>query len=178
MELLPYTIIHRVEVQELFTKVFTDSEGEAEGRLIGALVTDIQTKTRDGDLYGYVACDDIGLIGAIFFTRLSFENNPTVFLLSPVAIHTSYQGRGIGQKLIHFGLKALREKEIDAVFTYGDPRFYSQLGFISVSEKVVQAPFVLSQPEGWLGQSLDGDALPALEGKPTCVEAFSRPEIW
>ena len=54
------------------------------------------------DLYGFVAIENEEIIGSIFFTRLMFESEVNAFLLSPVAIHTNYQGKGIGQKLINF----------------------------------------------------------------------------
>ena len=62
--------------------------------------------------------------------------------------------------------------------TYGDPNFYSKVGFGVVSEQVVPAPLKLSYPEGWLAQSLVGDEIEPIAGKSYCVEAFNKPEIW
>ncbi len=83
------------EIQQLFTKVFSDSEGE----VIGNLTYDIMTGTDAQDLYGFVAAENEQIIGSILFTRLSFQSGVNAFLLSPVAIHTSHHGKGIGQKL-------------------------------------------------------------------------------
>ena len=136
------------------------------------------TGTDAHDLYGFVAIDDKHIIGSIFFTRLTFQNGVNAFLLSPVAIHTSYQGKGFGQKLINFGINHLKENGVRIVFTYGDPDFYSKVGFNSITEKTAKAPFKLSQPKGWLGQSLIGDEIEPIDGHSYCVEAFSKPKYW
>jgi len=71
---------------------------------------------------------------------LTFESEVNAFLLGPVAIHTSYQGKGIGQKLINFGLNTLKENGVELAFTYGDPNFYSKVGF-SLMKNIFQIKF-------------------------------------
>jgi Predicted acetyltransferase len=83
------------DIKQLFTSVFTDSEGTSEGVLIGQLVHDIVTLTHKEDLHGYVAIDNDKIIGCLFFTRLSFQQGLSAFLLSPMAIQTSYRGQGL-----------------------------------------------------------------------------------
>lgn len=179
MELLPYKASDNEEIKQLFTKVFSDSEGEAEGRVIGNLTADIMTGTDTQDLYGFVATENKQIIGSIFFTRLRFQNRVNnAFLLAPVAIHTRYQGKGIGRRLINFGLDRLKENGVEIVFTYGDPHFYSKVGFTPISEKVVKAPFALTQPEGWLGQSLVSQEIEPIAGNAYCVKALNKPEYW
>ena len=178
MELLTYGSTDIEEIKQLFTKVFSDSEGEAEGELIGNLTYDIMTGTDAQDLYGFVATENEQIIGSILFTRLTFQSGVNAFLLSPVAVHTSYQGKGIGQKLINFGINHLKENGVSIVFTYGDPNYYSKVGFKSITEKIVKAPLKLSHPEGWLGRSLVRDEIEPIAGNSYCVEAFNKPEIW
>jgi len=62
--------------------------------------------------------------------------------------------------------------------TYGDPAFYSRTSFKQISESVVQAPYVLSQPQGWLAQSLDGSPIKAMWGSTECVEALRERKYW
>ena len=95
-----------------------------------------------------------------------------------MAIQTSRQGKGIGQKLISFGVNHLKKNGVSVVFTYGDPNFYSKVDFNQITEKIAKAPFKLSQPEGWLAQSLVGDEIKPISGNSYCVEAFNKPEIW
>ena len=178
MKLVSFNSNHIEEIKQLFIKVFSDADGESEGELIGSLTYDIMTSTDSKDLYGFVAVEDEQIIGSIFFTRLTFQNNIDAFLLSPVAIQTSFQGKGIGQKLINFGIDHLKKKKVSIVFTYGDPNFYSKVGFKQITEKTANAPFKLSQPEGWLAQSLVSDNITPITGNSLCVEAFNKPEIW
>ncbi|WP_226703908.1 GNAT family N-acetyltransferase [Microbulbifer elongatus] len=166
------------EVINVFTTVFSASEGEEEGRSIGNLVSNLITKTDPDDLIGFVAVDKGSILGAIFFSRLTVPSGQVAYILSPVAIATEVQGTGIGQRLINYGLAYLKSQDVSLVFTYGDPRYYSKTGFQQISEKVVQAPFPLSQPIGWLAQSLDGEPIKAMSGSSQCVEALSDPGYW
>ena len=168
------------EIKQLFLRVFSDSEGREEGSLIGGLVLDLMTSTETQDIYGFIATENDQIVGSIFFTRLEFESTGTdrAFILSPVAIHTNHQGKGIGQDLINFGIKHLKENGVRLAFTYGDPKFYSKVGFRSITETIAKAPLELSQPEGWLCQSLTGDEIKPIAGNSHCVEALNKPEYW
>lgn len=178
MNILQYSPSDIEEIKQLFTKVFSDSEGQSEGLVIGNLVYDLMTGTNVQDLYGFVAIENKKIIGSIFFTKLTFESEVNAFILSPVAIHTDYQGKGFGQKLINFGINQLKENGVELVFTYGDPKFYSKVGFSLVTEKSVKAPLTLTYPEGWLGQSLVGDEIEPITGSSYCVEALNKAEYW
>ena len=165
-------------VVKLFTTVFAASEGQKEGQSIGNLVSRLIAKTEPADLIGFTAKDSELIVGCIFFSKFVVPDNQTAFILSPVAISTTFQGKGIGQQLITYGLDHLKKLDVDLVFTYGDPAFYSKTGFREISEDIVKAPFVLSQPEGWLAQSLDGSAIKAMPGNTSCVEALSEQKYW
>lgn len=178
MNFLAYNTGDIDEIKELFTKVFSDSEGQAEGVLTGNLAYDLISNTEPKDLYGFVAIKNNEIIGSIFFSRLTFECNINAFLLAPVAIHTDYQGKGIGQKLINFGINKLKENGVALVFTYGNPKFYSKVGFTHIDEKTVKAPLKLTYPEGWLGQSLLNDKIDPVPGNSYCVNALNKPECW
>ena len=178
MELLAYKSSNIKEIKQLFTNVFSASEGQTEGLLIGNLAYDLMTGTSVQDLYGFVAIENEKIIGSIIFTRLTFEHEVNAFLLSPVAIHTNYQKKGIGQKLIKFGINHLKENGVELVFTYGDYQFYSKVGFNLITEKIAKAPLKLTYPEGWLAQSLVSDEVEPIAGNSYCVEAFNKPEIW
>jgi putative acetyltransferase len=178
MKLSTYNPGNIEEIKQLFTKTFSDSEGQSEGLLIGDLAYDLMTNTDAHDLYCFVASENDLIIGSIILSRLTFESEVNAFILSPVAIHTSYHGKGIGQKLINFGLNTLKENGVELAFTYGDPRFYSKVGFSIITEKVIKAPLKLSYPEGWLGQSLVSDEIKPIKGDSFCVDALNKPELW
>jgi putative acetyltransferase len=166
------------EIKSLFRMVFSDSEGESEGILIGNLAYELILETDKKDLYGFIATEDGKIIGCIFFSRLTFKSDVCAFLLSPVAVHTDHHGKGIGQNLINYGIKKLKEEGVELVMTYGDLDFYSKVGFKPICEEVVKAPFKLTYPEGWIGQSLISDTVEPIAGQSSCVKALDKPEYW
>lgn len=178
MRISSYKQTDAAVIQQLFTNVFSDSEGQSEGALIGNLVLDLMESTPPPDIYGFVATEQKQKIGCVFFTRLSFEPPVEAFILSPAAVQTQYQGKGVGQKLINFGLDRLREKGVKLVFTYGDPRFYTKVGFQHITEDVVKAPLQLTHPEGWLGQSLVDCEIEPIPGNSICVRPLNNPQYW
>ena len=178
MNILSYKDAVKSDIAELFNKVFTASENAEEGSLIANLVREIIDTTNDKDIYGFIAKDEEEIIGAIFFTRLIYESNVDAFILAPVAISTKHQGKGLGQKLINHGIQHLKNKGVELLFTYGDPSFYSKVGYQTISQDFLKAPFDLSLPEGWLCQSLIGEQMKPIVEKPACVPAFDNPIYW
>jgi putative acetyltransferase len=103
----------------------------------------------------------------------AFSKPDDVFEGALVAVLT-----GIGQGLVRFGLESLRQEGVALAFTYGDPAFYSKVGFRPVMEDMIRAPLPLTQPEGWLCQSLIGADIPRIPGESSCVKAFDNPAYW
>lgn len=195
MPQLPQTQNHAPALSAFFAATFTASEGPDEGRLIGELVRNLLTSTPDADIrlftmenlgesLGENPGEDTGensgrILAAGIFTRLTYpEDRRRVFLLSPMAVATAHQRQGIGQGLLRSALAALKAEGIDCVFTYGDPKYYSRVGFQPMTEDQARAPLPLSLPHGWLGQSLRDAPLQPLCGPSFCVAALARPEFW
>ncbi|MFY0692158.1 MAG: N-acetyltransferase [Paracoccaceae bacterium] len=167
------------EIIDLVTATFTASEGASEGTLIGGLTRDLLEGTPEEDLFVFVAEEGGVILGAILFSRLAYPQDGRVaFLLAPVAVATARQGQGIGQTLLSHGLSALREAGVDIVLTYGDPNYYSKVGFQQISETIARPPFELSLPHGWLAQSLGTQEMTPLKGPSTCAAALSDPAFW
>lgn len=170
------------EVKALFERTFTESEGEAEGKTLGNLVDNLVDKTESKDLRGYCATDDATITGCIFFSRLSLTGDGTVFMLSPVAVIPEYQGKGVGQNLISYGLDQMKSTIVDFVVTYGDPEYYSKSGFEQISVDLLQPPYPLSFPHGWQAVPLTSQPVASLskisQGKSQCVDAFRDPALW
>ncbi|MBV1875267.1 MAG: N-acetyltransferase [Cycloclasticus sp.] len=166
------------EIKELFTSVFTNSEGQTEGELIGNLAFELQETTNPKDLFGFVAKDEHSIAGCIFFTRIEFNTQVNAFILSPVAISTQDQNKGIGQKLINFGINSMKKNNVELLFTYGDPNYYAKVGFKHISENIAKAPLRLTYPEGWLGQSLVNEHIEPIYGNSTCVNALNNQQYW
>ena len=166
------------EVTSLFTSVFTASEGDKEGRLIGNLASELSSRTDNQEIICFGTYEEGSIIGSIFFTRLRFNEVIQVYMLAPVAVSTKHHGEGVGQALINYGLNELKNRSVAVVVTYGDPSFYSKVGFQALSESVIQAPLKLSMPEGWLGQSLTEEPIPTVYDRPICVKEFNDPVYW
>ncbi len=168
----------KAEVTNLFTSVFSSSEGEEEGELIGKLASELSSNTDNEEIICLGAYEEDSIVGAIFFTRLRFNAPVKVYMLAPVAVSTERQRQGIGQALIKYGLNELRNRSVVVAITYGDPSFYSKIGFQTFSENLIQAPLELSMPEGWLGLPLAGGSIPTIEHRPTCVKELNDPAYW
>lgn len=167
------------ELVELFRSTFAASEGEAEGDAIAKLVTDLLATADTEDIRVCLAVDNDIVIGCIMFTRLRYrEDDRTVFMMAPVAVATAHHRKGIGQKLIGYGLGLMREEGVDVVVTYGDINYYAKTGFALISQTSARPPLPLQYPQGWLGQALSGGPMPVLVGPSTCVEAFNDPAYW
>ena len=166
------------ELTKLFTSVFTLSEGENEGRLIGNLASKLSSGIDNQEIICLGTYEGDSIVGSIFFTRLRFKEDIQVYMLAPVAVRKEHQGKGVGQALINFGLNELKNRSVTVAITYGDPSYYAKVEFQALSENVIQAPLKLLMPEGWLGQSLTEEPIPTIKDRPTCVEAFNDPAYW
>ncbi|SFR00482.1 GNAT family N-acetyltransferase [Poseidonocella sedimentorum] len=170
---------HAEAIAELFAATFTASEGAEEGALIGALARRLIAETPTENMRVVTAWEDGALLGGIFFTRLTYAGDPRkVFITAPVAVATAHQGKGIGQRMIAHGLDALRQEGVDIAVTYGDPAFYSRVGFKPVAEVDLPAPQPLQQPQGWIAQSLTDAPLTPLRGPARCVAVLDDPALW
>ncbi|NHX28161.1 N-acetyltransferase [Escherichia coli] len=162
----------------LFAETFAASEGADEGEVIRAFVADMLATTPAPDLHVFTALDEGAPVGCILFSRLRYDDTRTVFILSPVAVRPGHQGRGVGQGLITHGLGALRDSGVDYAITYGDPAYYTRVGFAQITQDFAPAPLPLSQPIGWLGQSLSETAPAPFAGPSHCVSALNNPGLW
>ena len=170
---------HAEAVVDLFVSAFTNSDGAEEGALIGNLVHQFLTQPETQDMQVFLAWDKATLIGACILSPLELPQDPRkVYLLSPVAVATDWQGQGVGQAMLRHALQSLRAKGADAVVTYGDPAFYGKVGFVPVSVQTVPAPHPLAQPEGWLAQSLTDAALTPFTGPSRCAKPLDDPAYW
>lgn len=162
----------------LFTASFTTSDGPEEGALVGDFAQGLLNRTSTDDLRVVSAFQDGHRVGAIVFSRLWYADEERVaFLLSPVAVATEQQHRGIGQALLTHGIDALRDEGVAFIATYGDPAYYGKVGFEPITKSIARPPMPLSHPHGWLGQFLGPDTRP-MRGACTCVPAAARRDIW
>ena len=113
-------------ITDLFARVFTQSEGAAEGEMVSRLAADMMATTDKRDLHGFVATDDGRIVGAVLFSRLRFGTDIDAFILSPMAVDPDRQRAGVGSTLIRHGLGQLGNQGVELVVTYGDPTYYTR----------------------------------------------------
>lgn len=163
----------------LFYHAFKAAEGEAEAKSVSGLVSKFFGNYPRQGLIGFAACSEDELAGTVFFSELSYpEDHHSVYLLSPMAVKTSYQGKGIGRRLIHFAHEHLKKRNVNLTLTYGDIRFYSKAGYQPVSETDIAAPFKLTYPEGWLVCRLDGRSPAIIKGPSQCIAELADQSYW
>ncbi|MEO0939212.1 MAG: N-acetyltransferase [Pseudomonadota bacterium] len=170
---------HAAAITALFARTFTASEGAEAGAAIEALVHAMLRDVPAADLRVFAEVAGPDVTAAILFSRMTYSDDPRqVFILSPVAVAPEAQGQGLGQRLITYGLNALRAEGVDVALTYGAPAFYAKTGFAQITEDIAKAPQPLQYPHGWLGQSLTQAALTPLQGTPTCAAPLNDPAHW
>lgn len=164
-------------VIHLFKDVFGKSEGEKEGGIIANLVTNLLL-TEPKDLSAFIVKEAEIVVGCIIFSKITLAADVKVMILSPLAIATDYQNKGLGQRLVEYGIEEIIKQNVSFVITYGDPKFYSRVGFEPVSEKVIKPPYKLSYPHGWLALSLDDKGVFPINAAVQCVPALMNPMYW
>lgn len=167
------------QIATLFEETFTASEGAEEGKLVSTLARDLMATTPSDDLFVFTAWQSKDLVGAIMFSRMTYsQDDRCVFLLSPVAVHTQFQGKHIGQQLLTHGLSEIARQGVEVALTYGDPKYYSQVGFQPITVAQAAAPYTLSYPHGWQANLLNSKSFTPLKGSSSCVAAMSHQSHW
>ena len=166
------------KIKQLFIDVFTASEGSDEGALIGSLVENLQKTTKPEDIFCFVATENNEIVASVFFTRFLTETTTKAFILSPAAVATTHQKKGIGQNLIKYAIDYLKQNSVELLITYGDINFYSKVGFENITEDIIKAPLTLSYPNGWLAQSLSDKKIKPIQGSTMCVSALMNQKYW
>ena len=165
-------------IAEFFFSVFSASEGADEGQAVSELAADLTASIDDISICGFVALEGQHILAAVLFSRLDYDNKRSVMMLSPMAVATETQGKGVGQALINYALTELKQQQVDVVVSYGDPAFYTKVGFQQVEESTLRSPMPLSMPQGWIAQSLTQQPIPSFTNKPNCVQQFVNPDLW
>lgn len=167
------------EIFQLFFEAFSASENEEEASVVRDLVHRYLSNYPREDLRGFVAIEGDTTIGCVFFSRLDYSlSDKNVFILSPMAVKTVHQGKGVGRTLIEFAHHELRKSGVHVTATYGDVRFYSKAGYKWVSEASMPAPFKLTYPEGWLACAIDRTTSLTIEGPVKCIPELNDPALW
>lgn len=168
-----------LSVTRVFERSFSDAEGAEEGALIANLARGLLMQTPPDQLFAFGAHYGSVFVGAVIFTEMAFAQDARrVLLLSPLAVRTEHQRRGVGQDLVRFALAHVVQQGFEVALTYGDPSYYGRFGFQQITKRDAQPPHPLSQPMGWLGQSLTDRPFSPLRGPGRTAHALDDPAFW
>ena len=83
----------------------------------------------------FVAAREGEILGNIMYTRAKVlcddgESFPALSF-GPLSVLPAWQGKGVGSALVRDSLRRAGELGFSAVLIYGDPAFYSRLGFLA-----------------------------------------------
>jgi len=83
------------------------------------------------------------VVGHVLFSYIDLlgQENWQVLGLSPIAVRSQFQRRGIGSALIGAGLEAADVRGEAMAIVLGDPQFYSRFGFQPSVGYGVESPF-------------------------------------
>jgi putative acetyltransferase len=115
-------------------------------------------------LASFVAEQNGRVVGHILFSRTLIETAdesvPSV-ALAPMAVSPSHQRRGIGTRLVRFGVQWLVTRGERSVLVLGHPHFYQQFGFSTDRARMLATPF---PPDAFMALELVAGALDGLRG--------------
>jgi predicted N-acetyltransferase YhbS len=113
-----------------------------------------------------VALLDGHVVGHILFTRILVKNeqyaSPSL-TLAPVSVLPSYQGQGIGSKLIEYGHDIARDLGYDSVVLLGHAGYYPRFGYEQADRYGIALPFDVPK-ENVMVLALREGALEGLRG--------------
>jgi putative acetyltransferase len=123
-------------------------------------------------LVSLVAEVDAGIVGHIMFSRMWIQTptgSASAVALAPVAVLPEHQRRGIGGRLIRYGLELLRCRGEKIVIVVGHPDYYPRFGFSREKAHSLESPF---PAEAFMAIELSTGALDCIRGAVVYPAAF------
>ena len=123
-------------------KVFTDSEGPEEGRLVRSLVAEIRSKRYYLPELDLIMVNENGeIMGHVMFSRFTIEGRyeDELLILTPVSVKTELQRQHISKDLIEYGFERAKELGYTLCMVEGNPQNYRSRGFQTSADYGVYA---------------------------------------
>lgn len=122
-----------------------------------------------GDIVGHVAFSPVLAAG---------RHGWTGYILAPLGVMPELQKTGIGSQLVESGMERLAGQMANAVFVYGDPKYYGRFGFSAEAAARFVPPYELKYPFGWQARVLQEGLRPDEVVKLSCVPSLRDPALW
>lgn len=123
----------------------------------------------------FVACDNNVIIGSIIYSKAKVINDQNkefeVLCMGPIAVLPSYQGKGIGSKLMNHSIEKAKQLGYKAIIIFGNPEYYHRFGFINAKEYEIQTSWG-ENLEAFMALELYYGSLSGISGKFYEDEAF------
>lgn len=86
----------------------------------------------------FVAIHSGRVVGNIMFSRAKIideqNNEHEVLTLAPVSVLPEFQRKGIGSKLILYGIAQAKKMNFKAIILFGAPEYYQRFGFVNAEK--------------------------------------------
>lgn len=176
MQIRIATNLDRDDIRAVHLSAFAESERGIVAKLAASLLYE-ETIPR---IISLVAETEGTVVGHVAFSPVTAVNNENFqgYILAPLGVKPDHQRRGIGAKLIESGKQQLARMNVDVLFVYGDPEYYSRFGFSPDVAERYTPPYRLQYPFGWLGMVLNESSTESPPINIACVTSLSDPELW
>ena len=170
------TSLDRDDIRSVHLAAFAEDERE----IVSEIAVNLLEEESTPQTISLVAETEGIVVGHVAFSPVTINSNESVqgYILAPLAVKPDYQKRRIGSKLIESGIQQLSGMEVDILFVYGDPGYYSRFGFSVDAAECYIPPYKLQYPFGWQGIALDGFSMGKTAINITCVASLCYPELW
>ncbi len=176
MKIRSATIADSEAIKALYINAFPDEESA----LVSKLAIELLGEVSAFNIINLVALSQNTIVGHIAYSPVTIENDnePSAYILAPLAVMPEYQRHGIGTALIEQGMKKLSSRGVNMVFVYGDPTYYSRFGFDVELAQLYMPPYKLQYPAGWQAVALNGCSVEERSVSVICVPPLSNAELW
>ncbi len=170
------TSFDREGIRVLYLQAFPEGENE----IVAQLATDLLAEGSPPETITLVAECDGTVAGHAAFSPVTSDTDEEWigYILAPLGVKPEYQKGGIGTKLVESGIARLLRLEANAVFVYGDPKYYEKFGFRAETASKFLPPYKLKYPFGWQAIALhEGDAKGQVIGL-SFLSPLCDPALW
>jgi putative acetyltransferase len=164
------------EISEIYKCAFPADERD----IVANLAVNLLSENTTPETLSLVSELDNSIVGHIAFSPVFAPGMPDFqgYILAPLAVIPKLQHSGYGSKLIDTGILLLSQNEIDVLFVYGDPNFYSKFGFSVELARGFIPPYELKYPLGWQAKSMKSLPISYTKVVLRCVPSLCDPQLW
>jgi len=170
------TSLDRDDIHRIHLCAFPEGERE----IVSKLAINLLSEETTPQTISLVAETEGAVVGHVSFSPVIIDNNENLsgYILAPLGVRPDNQGLGVGSKLIESCMQQLLKMEVNILFVYGDPKYYSRFGFSTDAACRYTAPYKLEYPFGWQAIVLNACNVAKSAVKVTCVPSLCDPELW